>query len=83
LAQDSEVWTIGTLADQGEFPKFAIHNPPTDVISQWNFEKFLIDKDGKVVVRWASLTKPEAIDTEIAKIISKPEAIDTEIAKII
>jgi len=34
---------------------------------QWNFEKFLIDKEGKVVNRWASTTTPEAIDSEIAK----------------
>jgi glutathione peroxidase len=25
---------------------------------QWNFEKFLIDKNGKVVERWSSITKP-------------------------
>ncbi|KAM0720314.1 hypothetical protein Q7P37_004450 [Cladosporium fusiforme] len=28
---------------------------------KWNFEKFLIGKDGKVKGRWASTTKPEAI----------------------
>ncbi|KAF8627982.1 hypothetical protein AX15_004113 [Amanita polypyramis BW_CC] len=36
---------------------------------KWNFEKFLIDKNGKVVNRWASTTTPEGIDAEIAKII--------------
>ncbi|KAJ7030380.1 glutathione peroxidase [Mycena alexandri] len=36
---------------------------------KWNFEKFLIDKEGKVVNRWASTTTPEAIDAEVAKII--------------
>lgn len=36
---------------------------------KWNFEKFLIDKNGKVVNRWASTTKPSAIDAEIARII--------------
>jgi hypothetical protein len=36
---------------------------------QWNFEKFLVDKNGQVVGRWASLTTPETIDAEIAKII--------------
>ena len=46
-----------------------IDKSPTDVIPQWNFEKFLIDKDGKVVERWASLTTPETIDIQIAKII--------------
>ncbi|CCM03073.1 uncharacterized protein FIBRA_05193 [Fibroporia radiculosa] len=36
---------------------------------KWNFEKFLIDKEGKVVQRWASTTSPEAIDAEIAKLV--------------
>jgi len=36
---------------------------------KWNFEKFLVNKDGTVVARWASTTTPEAIDAEIAKII--------------
>lgn len=38
-------------------------------LEQWNFEKFLVDKEGKVVGRWASTTTPEAIDAEIAKIL--------------
>ena len=39
----------------------------------WNFEKFLIDRDGKVVARFAPKVKPEskevvaAIETELAK----------------
>ncbi|KAJ7773423.1 glutathione peroxidase-like protein [Mycena metata] len=36
---------------------------------KWNFEKFLINKEGKVINRWASTTTPEAIDAEVAKII--------------
>ncbi|KAJ3515494.1 hypothetical protein NLJ89_g1720 [Agrocybe chaxingu] len=36
---------------------------------KWNFEKFLVDKNGNVVHRWASTTTPQAIDSEIAKII--------------
>ncbi len=36
---------------------------------QWNFEKFLIDREGKVVHRWASTTSPEAIDTEVEKLL--------------
>ncbi|KAF5327772.1 hypothetical protein D9619_004556 [Psilocybe cf. subviscida] len=36
---------------------------------KWNFEKFLVDKNGKVAQRWASTTSPESIDAEIAKII--------------
>jgi len=36
---------------------------------KWNFEKFLINKEGVVVNRWASTTTPEAIDAEVAKIL--------------
>ncbi|KAE9405111.1 glutathione peroxidase [Gymnopus androsaceus JB14] len=36
---------------------------------KWNFEKFLIDKQGNVVQRWASTTTPQAIDAEIAKLL--------------
>jgi len=32
---------------------------------KWNFEKFLIGKDGKVKGRWASTTKPEALEAPI------------------
>jgi len=46
-----------------------IYRFPTIWHLQWNFEKFLIDKEGKVVHRWASTTTPQAIDAEIAKII--------------
>jgi glutathione peroxidase-family protein len=37
--------------------------------SKWNFEKFLVDKNGKVVNRWASTTSPSAIDAEIQNIL--------------
>jgi len=36
---------------------------------KWNFEKFLVDKEGNVVQRWASTTPPDAIDAEIAKVL--------------
>ncbi|KAF8322699.1 glutathione peroxidase [Clavulina sp. PMI_390] len=39
---------------------------------KWNFEKFIIDKDGKVVERYASTTKPEAIAPLIEQLIAKP-----------
>ena len=32
---------------------------------KWNFEKFLIGKDGQVKGRWASTTKPEALEGPI------------------
>ena len=38
---------------------------------KWNFEKFLIGRDGKVVQRWGSITKPESIEKDIIKEIEK------------
>lgn len=32
---------------------------------KWNFEKFLVGKDGKIAGRWASTTKPEALEQPI------------------
>ncbi|QIW95630.1 hypothetical protein AMS68_001148 [Peltaster fructicola] len=37
---------------------------------KWNFEKFLIGKDGLVKGRWASTTKPESIKADIEKALS-------------
>lgn len=36
---------------------------------KWNFTKFLVDKGGNVVARYASTKKPEAIDREVSKLI--------------
>lgn len=38
---------------------------------KWNFEKFLIGRDGKVKGRWASTTKPEALEKPILDEINK------------
>ena len=38
---------------------------------KWNFEKFLIDREGKVVKRWASSTKPEALEEAIVEELEK------------
>lgn len=38
---------------------------------KWNFEKFLIDREGKVVNRYSSLTKPLSIESEIEKLLAK------------
>lgn len=38
---------------------------------KWNFEKFLISADGKVVGRWASTTKPEGLEKTILQEIEK------------
>lgn len=36
---------------------------------KWNFTKFLVDRNGKVVGRFAPTTTPEAIDVEVAKLL--------------
>jgi glutathione peroxidase-family protein len=40
---------------------------------KWNFEKFLVGADGKVVGRWASTTKPETLEATILQEIEKVE----------
>jgi len=44
---------------------------------KWNFEKFLVDQNGKVVNRWASTTTPAAIDVEVGKLLPESEAKPT------
>ncbi len=53
--------------------KFLIETCPVDTGKRisWNFNKFLIDKEGNVVTRFGSSTKPEAIDAEIAKLLTE------------
>ncbi|KAI4861854.1 glutathione peroxidase [Hypoxylon rubiginosum] len=41
---------------------------------KWNFEKFLIGKDGKVKERWASTTKPETLEKPILEELGKAAA---------
>ncbi|CCD24562.1 glutathione peroxidase NDAI_0D02480 [Naumovozyma dairenensis CBS 421] len=38
---------------------------------KWNFEKFLIDRKGEVVQRYASLTKPSSIEQDIERLLNK------------
>ncbi|KAK4226407.1 thioredoxin-like protein [Podospora fimiseda] len=38
---------------------------------KWNFEKFLVGKDGHVKNRWASTTKPESLEAAILEEIAK------------
>ena len=39
---------------------------------KWNFTKFLVDRNGYVVKRIASSTKPESIEKDILKLLNKP-----------
>ena len=36
---------------------------------KWNFTKFLVDKDGNIVDRFASTTTPESIEKDIIKLL--------------
>ncbi|KAL9111760.1 MAG: hypothetical protein Q9227_003819 [Pyrenula ochraceoflavens] len=38
---------------------------------KWNFEKFLVGRDGKVKTRWASTAKPETLEKTIVEEIEK------------
>ena len=38
----------------------------------WNFTKFLLDREGAVVARYASWTKPSAIERHIVPLLAKP-----------
>ena len=38
---------------------------------KWNFEKFLIGRDGQVKGRWASTTKPESLKSTIEEELKK------------
>ncbi len=37
---------------------------------KWNFTKFLVDRSGKVVARYAPTDKPEAIESDIEKLLA-------------
>ena len=36
---------------------------------KWNFTKFLINREGEVIARYAPTTKPEAIEADILKLL--------------
>lgn len=38
---------------------------------KWNFEKFLVGRDGKVKGRWASVTKPESLEKHVLEELEK------------
>lgn len=41
---------------------------------KWNFEKFLVGRDGQVKERWASTSKPESLEAAILAELKKPAA---------
>ncbi len=55
--------------------KYLTHNAPgllgTEAI-KWNFTKFLVDRNGQVVARYAPTTKPAELTAEIERLLSIP-----------
>ena len=73
VRQESEAWHYGHEADVCPPLCFLLPPPPADPISsKWNYEKFLISRDGKVVDRWTSVTKPESLSSTIEGELAKP-----------
>jgi glutathione peroxidase-family protein len=71
MAQERETRSDGPLQNQGS--SYVLGNSATDPFrhSQWNFEKFLVDKNGKVINRWASTTTPQGIDANVEKLLAE------------
>lgn len=40
---------------------------------KWNFTKFLVDREGNVVGRYAPITSPEKMEDEIKELVSQPK----------
>jgi glutathione peroxidase len=38
---------------------------------KWNFTKFLVDKNGKVITRYGSSTKPKDIEADVVKLLNE------------
>jgi len=38
---------------------------------KWNFTKFLVDKNGKVITRYGSSTKPKDIEADVVKLLKE------------
>lgn len=44
---------------------------------RWNFTKFLVDRQGKVVARYAPSTAPQALAAAIEALLNAPEAVSS------
>lgn len=65
-----------TGADKQPVYQFLTENKPGLLFKEvsWNFEKFLVDRHGKVIERWNSITKPTSgtITKAIEKALAEP-----------
>lgn len=41
---------------------------------KWNFEKWLVGRDGKVKQRWASTTKPESLEKSVLEALNEAKS---------
>ena len=64
---DEEVKGLSKLAMKAISKMSETTKNPGDI--KWNFTKFLIDKDGKPVKRYAPTVKPEKIDKDIEELL--------------
>lgn len=53
----------------GDLAKVSLKEIPFKEDVAWNFEKFLVDKDGRVVKRYSSMATPESIEADIEKLL--------------
>ncbi len=65
-----------TGADQQDVFKFMTEQKPGMIFKdvRWNFEKFLINREGKVIERWSSITSPtsKSVLEKIEKALAAP-----------
>ena len=53
------------------FKKFPIDLSAKKLSIYWNFTKFLVTDQGKVIKRYAPTVKPEAIEKDIVKLLTE------------
>jgi len=42
---------------------------------KWNFAKFLVDRDGRVIARYAPTSNPDSIEPDIKKALAAPKGV--------
>lgn len=57
-------------------PHRVFYKPQLSSDIRWNFEKFLIDRRGKPVMRYTETYQPQALKQDIQHVLSEPETID-------
>ena len=85
LTLDCPNLKLVSIADLTQFEKIEVNGPNTHPVFEflkrnkkgflgsenikWNFTKFLVNKEGEVVGRFGSLTKPEKLEAQIQSIL--------------